>query len=272
MITLTDQDFQTIVDLFRTRYGINLSKKRVLVEGRLVNMLKERGISSFAEYIKIVLSDASGKEMTTLVNKITTNHTYFMREIEHFNFLKNTILPHLEQISKDRVLRIWSAGCSSGEEAYSMAMVIDDYFGSRKTGWDTTILATDISNKVLDIARKATYDKEALHELPESWQKKYFVDNKDGSCTLTDQMKKEVVFRELNLMDDFTFKKPFDLISCRNVMIYFEADTKVKLVNRFYRHTANNGHFFIGHSESINKNETDYRFVRPAIYKKELFK
>lgn len=272
MIELTDKDFNTMVDLFRSRYGINLSKKRVLIEGRLTNMLKERGIKSFAEYLDIVFQDKTGNEMNILVNKITTNHTYFMREIEHFNFLKQTILPQLEQVhATDKVLRIWSAGCSSGEEAFSLAMVIDDYFGNRKHGWDTAILATDISNKVLEKARKATYTLDSIQDLPVEWQKKYFVDNKDGTVTVADFLKKEVIFKELNLMDDFVFKKPFDLISCRNVMIYFETDTKIKLVNRFYQYTANNGYFFIGHSESINKLETHYRFIRPAIYKKELY-
>lgn len=271
MIELTDKDFQTFVHLFRTRFGINLSKKRVLIEGRLVNMLKERGIASFSDYLTIVMNDKTGEELNTLVNKITTNHTYFMREIEHFNFLKETILPQMEAShAHDKVLRIWSAGCSSGEEAYSIAMVIDDYFGSRKAGWDTAVLATDISNKVLDKAKKATYSLESIQDLPAGWQTKYFNDNKDGTVTVKDFLKKEVIYRELNLMDDFTFKKPFDLISCRNVMIYFEADTKIGLVNRFYKHTANHGYFFIGHSESINKMETAYRFIRPAIYRKEL--
>ena len=268
MITLTDKEFQALYTFIHKKYGINLAKKKILIEGRMAYYLNEKGYSSFQQYMDALFADKTGSEVTMLLNKLTTNHTYFLREIEHFEFLQSHVLPIFEKNCVSKDLRIWSAGCSSGQEPYTMAMCIHEYFGNRKKGWDTTILATDISENVLEKARKGVYTLEQIKDVPELWRKKYFVDNKDGSFTVSEQIRKEVVFRTFNLMDPFVFKKPFDLIFCRNVMIYFDAATKDTLVEKFYNASAPGSFLFIGHSEVINRATTKYTYIKPAIYQK----
>jgi chemotaxis protein methyltransferase CheR len=206
-----------------------------------------------------------------LVNKLTTNHTFFAREVQHFDFFKNKTLPDLvKQCEKNRDLRIWSAGCSSGEEPYTLAMLIADYFGENRAMWDTKVLATDISTKVLNIAKAGIYQNEQLDSLPENWRRNYFKKLDKEKSSVADNIKSEVVFRIFNLMNEaFPFKKKFHVIFCRNVMIYFDSNTKTELVNKFYENTEHGGYLFIGHSESINREESRYKYVMPAVYRKE---
>lgn len=268
LVRMTDKEFTTLVNFVKSKYGIDLSKKRVLIESRLTQELRQRGFTSFSQYIDVVFKDQSGTEMVTLLNKLTTNLSYFMRENEHFNYLSNHVLPYLERRCRNQQMRIWSAGCSTGQEAYNMAMVIDEYFGPRKGNWDTVILATDISMRTLTKAQKGIYKTEELKDVPANWKRKYFTSLPDGTFQVCDRLRKEVIFRPGNLMEPFQFKKPFDLIFCRNVMIYFDADTKAKLVNKFYDWTAPGGFLFIGHSESINGTGARYSYVQPAIYQR----
>lgn len=265
---ISDKDFNRLVKFMHSTYGIDLSKKRVLIEGRLSNMLEEKGFNNYSDYLDSIFADKSGKEMVTLVNKLTTNHTYFMREPQHFEFMKEVFLPYIEKTVVDKDVRIWCAASSSGEEPYTMAMTIDDYFGTRRVGWDLRILATDISQNALEKARRAVYSADAVQSLPTNWQRKYFTKNPDGTYTVIDRIRKEVIFKEFNLMDKIVYKKPFDLISCRNVMIYFDAPTKNALVERFYDCTKRGGYLFIGHAETVAKT-TRYSFVQPAIYHKK---
>ena len=176
-VKITDKEFERLVKFIHSKYGIDLSRKRVLIEGRLSKMIAERGHSSYTEYLNKVFSDETGLETVTLVNKLTTNHTYFMREAQHFEFLKNVMLPHIEKTVKDKDARIWCAASSSGEEPYTIAMIIDEYFGNRRQGWDLRILATDLSTDILKKAQKATYSEEALKDVPISWKTKYFTRN-----------------------------------------------------------------------------------------------
>ena len=153
-----------------------------------------------------------------------------------------------------------------------MAMAIAEYFGSRKGSWNTTILASDLSENVLTKAMKGEYTKEEIKDIPPEWAKKYLVDLKNGSYRVCDAIRKEVVFRKVNLMDPFKFKNKFDLIFCRNVMIYFDGPTKENLINKFYDWTNDSGFLFIGHSESINRDATKYSYIQPAIYQKRVNK
>lgn len=267
-IKLSDSDFERLTSYIQKNFGINLTKKRTLIEGRLSNMITERGFSDYKSYIDEVFKDASGTEIINLVNKLTTNHTFFMREPEHFEYLKTVVLPYLEQTVTDHDIRIWSAGCSSGEEPYTLAMIIDEYFGAKKPQWDCKILATDISMKVLTKARQGIYSKEGMNDIPALWKQKYFQQRDANTYEVTPQIKKEVVFKEFNLMEPIVYKKPFDLILCRNVMIYFDAPTKNALVNRFYGATKTGGYLFIGHAESVAKDATRYNYIKPAIYRK----
>ncbi len=267
LIRITDDEFKKLVSFVYQKYGINLIKKRQLVEGRLSHTIKERGLSSFKQYMDLLVNDQSGEEINTFLNKITTNHSYFARETEHFDFLLHHALPYLEK-TRSRELRIWSAGCSAGQEAYNIAMTMDQYFGSRKNQWDTRILATDISMNVLNKGKAAIYPEDNIKDLPPQWKTQYFKRLPDGSYQVNDKIRQEVIFKLFNLMDPFVYKKPFDIIFCRNVMIYFDQETSNKLVEKFYQATAEGGYLLIGHSEVLDKEATKYRYLRPAIYQR----
>jgi len=169
----------------------------------------------------------------------------------------------------DHDLRIWSAGCSSGEEPYTLAMIIDKYFGQAKKFWDTKVLATDISDEMLIKARKGLYKEEQVASLPNDFRLNY-VKKIDRNCDMiTDRLKEEVIFRKFNLMSNsFPFKKKFHVIFCRNVMIYFDNKTKMELVDKFYECMEPGGTLFIGHSESLVREQTRFKYVLPAIYRK----
>lgn len=267
MIRLTDQEFNFIVNFMKSNYGINLINKRQLIESRMNNTLTQKNFKSFSEYFEVIKGQ-NKEEIALLINKLTTNHTYFMREPQHFNFLKNTVLPYHEKHNSKRDIRIWSAGCSSGEEAYTTVMITKDYFGSNAVNWDTTILATDISTQAMAQAQSKIYDEESLKDIPASYKTKYFKKRADDLYDLSDAVRKEVVFKVFNLMDKFVYKKPFDIIFCRNVMIYFDQKTKNELINKFYDALAPGGYLFIGHSESIQKETTKFRYIQPSIYQK----
>jgi len=271
MLTISDKEFKQLADYIQANYGIFLKKeKQTLMLGRLGNVLTEKNFTSFNDYFNYLMADRTGDAISTLVDKITTNHTFFMREIDHFNFFRDKILPNLISTLKVKDMRIWSAGCSSGEEPYTLAMIIDESLGANKKGWDAKILATDISSKVLDIARKGVYDNEGLATIPPFWKLNYFEKLSNDKSSLINKIRNEVIYRKFNLMDMvFPFKKKFHVIFCRNVMIYFDNKTKIDLVKKFYDATEPGGYLFIGHSESLNRNETEYKYIMPAVYRKE---
>lgn len=270
MLTISDSDFIRLVKYIKSNYGIDLSKKRQLIAGRLSNTLMAKGYTDFKDYVDHIIRDSDAKEVELMINKLTTNYTYFMRESEHFDYLKSTVLPWLESVRKDRVLSIWSAGCSSGQEPYTLSMVLNEYFGSRPGKWDTRVLATDISQKVLTNAQNAVYEEEELSRLPASWKTKYFSKGPEpGSFVVSQDIRSNVIFRTFNLMEPIRFRRKFDIIFCRNVMIYFDQDTKNALVRRFFEATNPGGYLFISHSESLMKNDCQYRYIKPSIYRKE---
>lgn len=268
MLKLTDNDFERLVAYMKENYGINLEKKRVLIEGRLSNMVLRRGFNSFKEFIDFAFADKTGNETMQLVNKLTTNHTFFLREPEHFEFLKSTILPYLEKTNeKTHSLKLWCAASSTGQEPYTIAMTIDEYFGANSAKWDWKLLATDLDTDVLRTAQAGIYTEDMLKDVPASWLNKYFTKIDDKRYQVIERIRKQVVFRQFNLMDPIVCSTPFDFISCRNVMIYFEQETKNALIERFYDVTKEGGYLFIGHAESVGK-DTRYSYVKPAIYRK----
>lgn len=271
MFTITDKEFKQLAEFIKINYGINLKEeKRALVIGRLNNVLVQNNFNSFSEYYDYIISEKTGEAAATLINKITTNHTFFMREADHFFYLKNVVLPYLTGIIKDKDLRIWSAGCSSGEEPYILAMVMDEFLGKEKILWDSKILATDISTKALEEAQKGVYSNEDIASLPAQWRIRYFKSYGAEKSIFIDRIRNEVIFRKFNLMEDiFPFKKKFHVIFCRNVMIYFDAQTKHQLIKKFYDSLEFGGYLFIGHSESISRDESKFKYVNPAIYRKE---
>ena len=270
MINIEDKDFFFLRDYVHENYGINLEKKRSLVEGRLMTPVAVAGFDNFHDYIADAMRDKSGKKIDELITKLTTNYTYFMREEAHYEFMLRTALPEWKNSIRDKDLRLWSAGCSSGEEAYTAAMVIDNFFGIEKQSWDTTILATDISHRVLRLATEGQYGLEQIKRLPAEWVKKYFRSIGDDRFELKDEIKKEVVFREFNLMNSFSrFKRKFHIIFCRNVMIYFDNHTKKDLAKRYYDTLEKGGYLFIGLSETLTGVFDGFTQVSPAIYRKD---
>lgn len=269
MLTLTDSDFQRLYTYIRKNYGIDLSKKKQLIVSRLTNTLTARGYTGFSQYVEEILSGRDKEMVTSMLNRLTTNYTYFLREEAHFKFLWDMVLPALaKRHERDRMLSIWSAGCSSGEEPYTISMYLKEYFGAQANSWDTRILATDISQQILNTARNPSYQEESLERIPPSWKKKYFVKEQDGSYSVAQPIKQNVIFKTFNLMDPIRFRRPFDLIFCRNVMIYFNQPTKDALVRRFYDTTVPGGYLFIGHSEGLNKADCPYQYIMPAIYQR----
>ncbi len=272
MQTISDKEFKQLSEYIQVNYGIFLKdEKQTLLTGRLSSVLVDKNFNSFAEYFNYIVADKTGEAVITLIDKITTNHTFFMREGDHFEFFKEKVLPLLERKSKTKDLRVWSAGCSSGEEPYTLAMILDEYFGMDKKWWDTKVLATDISSKVLDIAVQGIYSNDSIAMIPPYWKLKYFEKLGNEKSVLIPRIRNDVIYRKFNLMDkSFPFRKKFHVIFCRNVMIYFDNKTKQELVKKFYDVTEPGGYLFIGHSESLNRNETEYKCILPAVYRKEL--
>ena len=267
---ISEQDFRQFADYVKAHYGIHFKKeKKTLVEGRLRSVLMSRNFGSLVEYLDYVKADKTGQAATEMLNRITTNHTFFMREPAHFHYFKNTVLPYLVDTMRYRDLHIWCAACSTGEEPYTLAMLIADYLGPRRHGMDTKILATDISQKVLDIAKAGVYSADKMNDVPAEWKKRYFTTDENGNYKVSDEIRSEVIFRRLNLMDPFPFRSRMHVIFCRNVMIYFDTETKERLVERLYDITEPGGFLFIGHSEGLNREKTRYRYVMPAVYRKD---
>jgi len=269
MLTINDKDFQRLVTFVHQNYGIDLSKKRQLIIGRLSNTILSMGFSSFEQYIDNLVTNKKPEDLELMLNKLTTNYTFFMREGAHFELFKDTILPYLVETKKDKVLSIWSAACSSGEEPYTISMILKEFFGAKASLWDTRVLATDISQNALIAAKNAVYDEDSLKELSPGWKSKYFRSTgQPGTYTVAPEIKSNVIFRTFNLMDPIRFRLKFDVIFCRNVMIYFDQPTKEALVKRFYDATNPGGYLLIGHSESLNKATTPYKYLKPATYRK----
>lgn len=269
MLSLTNDEFYTLTNYMRNNFGINLEKKRTLIEGRLTNYLVERGFSNFSQYFDMLFGDRSEHEVVRLVSYLTTNYSYFLREWEHFEFLKEKVLPGLKETAADHDLRIWSAGCSSGEEPYTIAMLLFDFFDTEKSMWDMKVLATDISQKALDTARKGIYNVEQIEKIPGQWRTKYFRNIGGDQWEIKPAIRNEVIFRAFNLMEEkFPFQKQFHVIFCRNVMIYFDRKTKMRLIKKFYDIAEPGGYLFVGHSESLGRDETDWQYVMPSIFRK----
>jgi chemotaxis protein methyltransferase CheR len=269
MLTINDEQFLRLTDYLKRNFGVNLTKKRTLIESRLHNYLARNGYTDYADYLDFALNDPTGKEVGQMLNILTTNYSYFMREWDHFQYFRDTVLPELAPGLRDGDLRTWSAGCSTGQEPYTLAMIVSDYLKEHDLKWDAKILATDISEKALSAAQKGVYNDESLQKVPRMWKLSYFDKLSPTEWTVKEALKKEVIFRRFNLIEgSFPFKKKFHVIFCRNVMIYFNEETKRNLITKFYNATAKGGYLFVGQSESLDKSKTDYQFIMPSVYKK----
>ena len=271
MKELTTQEFNRLRDYIKSNFGISLSgEKKSLIFSRLRTTLIENGFDNFSDYFEFLTHDKSGAAITRFIDKVTTNHTFFMREVDHFDYLRETVLPYIEETWRgQRDLRMWCAASSSGEEPYTLQMIAQDFFKKINDKWDTQILATDISTQVLDKAVHGVYANESLKPIPENWKRDYFQKFDDSHSIVKDDIKKLMVYRKFNLMEEhYPFTRKFQVIFCRNVMIYFDNKTRDEVVRKFYDITENGGYLFIGHSESLNHTGTAFKYIKPAVYRK----
>lgn len=266
---ITDADFEQIVSYMKREAGIDFSNKRTLVTTRLESYFSKIGCHDPKLYLEQAMGSSTGQEMESLINLLTTNHTFFWREEKHFEFLQQEVLPELKKkCATTRDIRIWCAASSSGEEPYTLAMVLMSYFGNEQALWDTTVLATDISTKVLRRAQQGVYAKESIKNLPVDWQMRFFTRQAD-SVTVIPELKEQVLFRKLNLMDPFPFRKKLHVIFARNVLIYFNEDVKTRVVEKMVDSLVPGGYLFIGTTESVSKNTNRLEYVMPSVYRKK---
>jgi chemotaxis protein methyltransferase CheR len=267
---LTNKDFVRLKNFMYNNYGIDLEKKRTLIETRLVLMVKRLGFMDFKSYIDNLMQDKTGEQASILVEKLTTNFTYFMREEQHFEFLKDEVL--LPSLKKPPIggIKIWSAASSTGEEPYCIAMLASSIMG-KNSRLKVSITASDISNNVLKKAKAGIYSEDKISKLPQVWVKNFFQKINDKNYVIIENVKKLIEFKYFNLNNHIGWDKcKYDVIFCRNVMIYFDNPTKQKLSKRLYESLKPGGYLIIGMSENLSNLETDFERVKPSVYRKKL--
>jgi len=270
MKEITTAEFNKIREYIKANFGISLSdEKKTLVYSRLRTTLADLGMDSFSQYFDYLTSDKSGEAVVRFVDKITTNHTFFMRETDHFDYFRDHALPDIQKtFAGQNDLRMWCAASSSGEEPVTLQIIAQEYCKKNNLNWDTQMLASDISTQVLDKAVAGKYANEALVNLPKPWLNEHFKKLDEEFSQVSDGIRKNIIYRRFNLMNPFSFKKKFQVVFCRNVMIYFDTATRDQVVEKFFQVIEPGGYFFIGHSESITNTGTGFQYLKPAVYKK----
>lgn len=272
---ISDQEFVKIRNLVYEKAGINLHEgKKSLVQARLGKIIRREGFSGFDDYYGQILNDDTGNRLVELLDTISTNHTYFFREDDHLTWLSETILPDiltLKSVKGEGEIRIWSAGCSTGEEPYTLAMQIleNDVLSPQMR---VKMLATDLSTRVIETAKTGLYKPEKVKTVPGPILKKYFHKKRGGNENLyqvSQRVRDLITFHVLNLLSPFPFQRQFALIFCRNVMIYFDKPTQNRVVNKFYEVLKPGGYFIVGHSESLSSVKHNFQYVAPTIYRKD---
>jgi chemotaxis protein methyltransferase CheR len=246
--------------------------KKTMLESRLGKRLRALGMNSYKDYEEYLFNIKGMEiEIPHLIDAVTTNKTDFFREANHFEILYNKLLPHwFARHDNKRVFSVWSAGCSSGEEPYTIAIVLNE-FAEKNSGFRFSILGTDISNEILEKAQRAVYHEDRIDPVPNNLKKKYFLRSKDRKQKLVrvvPELRNQVAFRLLNFMDDFSFRETMDVIFCRNVVIYFEKPVQERLFQKFCEHLHPNGHIFIGHSETLAGMSLPLKQLSPTVYQK----
>jgi chemotaxis protein methyltransferase CheR len=262
--------YEYIIQLIYERCRIKLHEgKEPLIKARLGKRMRHHGIESLVEYCGFLRTQADENEFTLVVDALTTNFTNFLREEEHFRFMVQEGLPAVLPKGQHR-FHVWSAASSSGEEPYTIAMYLAEHFPLAQR-WDWRITGSDISTKVLDAAQRGVYAEERVRTIPREWLRKYFqkgVGKWAGHYRVKAALGERVTFRQVNLIEHYQHSQTFELIFCRNVMIYFDRPTQEQLVNQLCRFLVPQGHLLIGHSESLNGLDVPLRCVRPSIYQR----
>lgn len=273
---LSSQQFSRVSTFIQTNFGIKLPpSKKVMVSARLQKRMRQVGLATMDNYINYVFSKKGKQcELIHMIDSVTTNKTSFFREATHFESLCDTILPLLlteKRLGTGRQLRVWSSACSSGEEPYTLAMTLSE-FSEKQPGVRFSIVASDISTKVLKIASKGIYGEKSISNLPMLLRKKYLLRSKDRAMGLVQfkgNIRKSIDFRRINLMnDDFDIKQKMHVIFCRNVLIYFDKEIQEALMHRFAKQLLPGGFLFIGHSESLTGMNVPFEQLMPTVYRK----
>ena len=274
--SMSMKNYRLISEFIYNEVGIKLPpNKKIMLEARIRKRLKILSMSSFGEYCEYIFSPHGVEtELIHMIDVITTNKTDFFREPVHFDYLTQTALPELLNSSvhgMQRKIKLWSAGCSTGEEPYTLAIVLSE-FKEKNSEFNFTILATDISTEVLQKAAKGIYDMEKIEAIPIILKHKYLMKNKDKNkkfVRVVPELRTLINFRRLNLMDsDFGIKEQLEIIFCRNVIIYFDRVTQERLLNKFYRQMSFGGYLFMGHSETLHGLDVPLVQVAPTVYRK----
>ncbi len=273
-VQMADEDFTRLSSFIYNELGIKMPDvKKVMLQSRLQKRLSELKIATFKEYIDFVFSkEGKTEEIIKMIDLVTTNKTDFFREPAHFDFLLETALPQLIDNNREHTsIKIWSAGCSSGEEPYTLAMVLKE-FSLNHPGMDFEILATDLSTKILDKAVMAIYADDRITGVPYELKKKYFLKSKDPlnkTVRIVPELRSKISFKRLNFMDaQYAVEKEFDIVFCRNVLIYFDRETQQQVITKLASKLKPNGYFFLGHSESITNMNVPLRQIKPTIFRK----
>jgi len=273
---MTDRDFQRLGAFIYDQCGIKMPpSKKTILEARLQRRLRGLSLTSFGEYCEYLFSPRGmEEELVPMIDLVTTNKTDFFREPAHFDFLRENCLPEMADAGGGgfrKKLTVWSAGCSTGEEPYTLAMVLSE-FADAHPGFQYLVIATDISTRVLETAALGVYGTDKIGPVPPAMKRKYLLrsrDKADGLVRVVPELRARVKFRRLNFMDgDFGMREPMDVIFCRNVIIYFDKPTQEKLLNRFCRHLAPGGYVFLGHSETLFGLDVPLVQAAPTIYRK----
>lgn len=273
-ISLSDAEFEKLRDLVFKVSGISLAEtKKELVVSRFTKRVKALKLQNFSEYYDLLVSPSGFSEVQNFINSITTNKTDFFRESHHFDFLVNTFIPQVISSGR-RIVRIWSAACSTGEEPYTIAMVMAKHL-VEPYNIPVKILATDIDTNVLKTAVRGVYESGVLNTVPEEYMKKYFLRGKGDSLGLfkiKDDIKQMVTFKQLNFIaPEYPVTSTFDIIFCRNVIIYFNPETKRMVVNRLFRYLNDGGYIMMGHSETLFNMIDGLVYLKNTIYQKKMY-
>ncbi|MDD4951799.1 MAG: chemotaxis protein CheR [Desulfovibrionaceae bacterium] len=267
---MTEGQFRSLGGLITARLGIKLpSSKKTMLEARLARRLRSLGLSSWEDYCGLVLGPGGGAEMCALISAVTTNTTSFFREPRHFEILVQTVLPGLWEV-RSGGLSVWSAGCSTGEEAYTLAMVLSE-FGRQRPGFGFNVLATDVSRSALEAAARAVYPMDGIGRIPDAMRQRYLLRGRgasEGLVRVAPEIRAKVRFAHQNFMDEFCFEGCHEVVFCRNVVIYFDRAVQVRLFRRICARLAPGGYLFIGHSESLAGMDLPLGQAAPTVYRK----
>lgn len=266
--SISDRDFSEIVRIALEVSGIFIDdSKRPMIFSRFSRRLRDLGLESFEQYIAL-LKSGDKEEYTSFINTVTTNLTYFFREPHHFDYLRQSALPALiERNSAERKLRLWSSASSSGQEAYSMAMVMAEE--PKLADWDTRILATDIDTEMVDSCGSGTYAMDSLRGLPEQQQMQWMQQTEDGRLQFKSKLRDMLLTKQLNLFSSWPFRSGVDVIFCRNALIYFDDQHQQTLLCKFADYQTAGSYLFLGHSESIKGTALPYKRVSNTVYERQ---